>query len=64
MASERKSLSEMVSETAREAGVLVLVFGMLDGLLDTATHDWTWDASIWVFGLALLTLGYVSEMRR
>ena len=38
MTNERKSLTEMVAETAREAGVLIFVFGLLDALLDDVPH--------------------------
>jgi hypothetical protein len=64
MVSERKSLSEMVGEAAREAGVLVLVFGLLDGLIDANGHDWQWYAGAVSFGIILLSVGFVVELRR
>lgn len=32
----RKSVSEMLGDTAREAGVLLLVFGLLDVMMESA----------------------------
>jgi hypothetical protein len=64
MAGERKSLSEMVGETAREAGVLIFVFGILDGFLDDVTHGPWWYASIVMASGVFVSIGYHLELRR
>jgi hypothetical protein len=64
MADGHKSLTEMLGETAREAGVLIFVFGMLDGFLDDVARGALWYASVVGASAVALTMGYYLEMKR
>ena len=64
MTNERKSLTEMVAETAREAGVLIFVFGLLDALLDDVPHGVLWYSLVLAASALALAMGYTLELKR
>jgi hypothetical protein len=61
---ERRSVAEMLGDVLREAGVLVLVFGLLDeAITDRPLRVWWVAATLGVAG-ALLASGMILERRR
>jgi hypothetical protein len=61
---ERRPVAEMIAETWREIGVLVLVFGMLDKFVHDETPSIRWAAWVISIGLFFLLGGYIIERRR
>lgn len=61
---ERRSAGELIGETLREAGILVLVFGLLDAFVrDNKPPSIVWTS--WVVGLGLfgIVVGCILELR-
>ncbi len=68
---DKKTYAEMVAETLREAGVLFMVFGMLDPLLQHYLLEesdlWTTGAAAGlalIFGGTLILVGMILEKER
>jgi len=59
----RKSVREMQGEFLREAAVLVLVFGFLDGVLRGIRSAWFYVA-VFAMTAVFLTFGMLAETRR
>ena len=62
--SEQKPVSEMIGEAMREAGVLVLVFGMLDKFVHDSAPTMVWTVAVLAVGLFFLGGGCMLERRR
>ncbi len=54
----------ILAETAREVGVLVLVFAPLEATFSGVTVRWDAVLSLGVFGLVLIASGILLEVRR
>ena len=63
---EPKRVGEMLGEFCREAGVLVGVFGVLDGYLheEVTKARPLWMVVVIACSMALLTLGMIIERKR
>jgi hypothetical protein len=64
MSDQPKSIAEMVGETLRECGVLLLVFGMLDPFLKGEPPGPVWTLAVVSLSLLLLAGGITLERRR
>lgn len=64
--SERKSISEMVSDGLREAGVLISVFGSFDLIFkDAKTDNWWLEIIGWVvLGISIFSVGMILERKK
>jgi hypothetical protein len=62
--SEKKYTDEMIGETLREAGTLVLVFAPLYVIFEKSDADWLTLCSALLVGIALLILGIQVERNR
>lgn len=66
----RKSNLEMLGDSSREAGILVLVFGFLDGFMqsdeirDSGMPLWLFIAWVLFLSVCLLGLGMAMERNR
>jgi hypothetical protein len=57
-----KTSREMLAELAREAGLLIVVFIPVDGLISSR---WSWGLiALFVLGIVLIIVGIMTEVKR
>ncbi len=64
MSTERKSVLQMAAELTREGGVLVGVFGFLEGALKDNTPSAFWFLKVALVSLTMMAVGVLAERFR
>ena len=69
MAGDREPTQKMVGELTRDAGMLALVFGMLDALIKTSAGEehlvrWWWYPGLVLLSMAAVCVGIWIERTR
>jgi uncharacterized integral membrane protein len=69
LAGDREPTQKMVGELTRDAGMLALVFGMLDALIKTSTDDehlvhWWWYPPLILTSIGAVAVGIWMERTR
>lgn len=61
---KRLATLQMASEALREGGILVGIFGFLEGSLRDTPPGWHWYAAVGVLSMLMLAAGIVAERTR
>ncbi|MGZ6143177.1 MAG: hypothetical protein ACXWLM_07550 [Myxococcales bacterium] len=69
LAGDREPIQRMLGELARDAGMLALVFGMLDALIKTSAGEerrveWWWYPALIGISIAIMVFGLWLERSR